>query len=104
MWENDRLAFDRLQPRLAAKPATARRLAAAHPANFIAFDLLHLGTQSLLKLPYRERRERLAALLDEHALAPLWTLCPATTDAATVMEAPWNGSPSGRGSESRACA
>jgi ATP-dependent DNA ligase len=85
-WENERLSFERLQPRLAAKPSTARRLAAAHPTNFVAFDLLHSGAHSLLKLPYRERRARLVDLFDDHRLAPPWTLCPATTDPATIME------------------
>jgi len=86
VWQQDRLAFERLQPRLAAKPATARRLAAATPASFVVFDLLHLGTQSLIRQPYRERRARLVALFDDLVLSPPWQLCPATTDPQTIME------------------
>ena len=86
VWEHDRLAFERLQPRLAAKSSTAARLATATQASFVVFDLLHLGTQSLITKPYRERRARLVALFDDFELAPPWQLCPATTDSQTIME------------------
>jgi bifunctional non-homologous end joining protein LigD len=43
-------------------PAQIRRLAAAQPATFVIFDLLWLDGHALVSLPYRDRRERLAAL------------------------------------------
>ena len=54
------LSFDHLQLRLHPAASRVEKLAAAHPAIFIVFDLL-AGTngKSLLHLPLRERRARL---------------------------------------------
>jgi len=54
------LSFDELQLRLHPAASRVQKLAAAHPAIFIAFDLL-AGTngKSLLLLPLRERRAEL---------------------------------------------
>ncbi len=54
------LSFDELQLRLHPAASRVQKLAAAHPALFIVFDLL-AGTdgKSLLTLPLRERRSRL---------------------------------------------
>jgi bifunctional non-homologous end joining protein LigD len=52
-----------LQRRLgAANQSQVRRRREQTPATLIAFDLLHSGRESLLDLPYDERRERLEAL------------------------------------------
>lgn len=58
------LSFDELQLRLHPAASRVQKLAAAHPAIFIAFDLL-AGTdgKSLLRAPLRERR----ALLEKFA-------------------------------------
>ena len=42
--------------------AQAKRLAKASPVTYMIFDLLWLDGHSLMELPYRERRELLAAL------------------------------------------
>jgi hypothetical protein len=84
IWHGGRLAFERLQPRLGAKPATARRLAAMDPASFQVFDVLHVDDESLMGRPYRERRAVLEALFAELKLGSPWNLCPATTDPETI--------------------
>jgi ATP-dependent DNA ligase len=57
---NGRLSFDELQLRLHPAASRVRKLAAAHPAIFIIFDLLAgADGKSLLNLPLHERRERL---------------------------------------------
>ncbi|MFF8595129.1 ATP-dependent DNA ligase [Streptomyces sp. NPDC015220] len=67
-----RASFQLLQGRmgLAHSPALAARRAARVPVHVVLFDVLHLGTDSLLALPYVRRRERLEALgLD----GPYWS-------------------------------
>ncbi len=57
------VSADGLERRLgAANPSQVRRLRTEAPATLIAFDLLHAGRESLLELPYEERRERLEGL------------------------------------------
>jgi bifunctional non-homologous end joining protein LigD len=55
-------SFSRLQRRMHASEAQAKRLSKGIPATFVAFDLLWLDGHSLMDLPYEERRERLDAL------------------------------------------
>jgi ATP-dependent DNA ligase len=80
-----RLSFDELQLRLHPAASRVQKLAEAHPAIFIAFDLLALATgqdrQAHLKRPLRERRP----LLEKFAKKNFKTrgavrLSPATTD------------------------
>jgi ATP-dependent DNA ligase len=85
VWENDRLAFDRLQGRLNRRPATVARLVRAAPAHFVAFDLLHQDGD-LTGRPYTERREKLELLFVDHELRPPWTLCPSTTDPVLARD------------------
>jgi ATP-dependent DNA ligase len=54
-----RFSFDELQLRLHPAASRVRKLAEAHPAWFIAFDLLAEGQNSLLHHPLSERRARL---------------------------------------------
>jgi ATP-dependent DNA ligase len=75
------LSFDELQLRL--HPATSRvqKLAAAHPAVYVVFDLLTADGESNLKRNLRERRQ----LLEKFARSNLRSaksirLSPATTD------------------------
>src|SRR2546421_2352375 len=75
------LSFDELQLRLHPAASRVQKLAAAHPAVYIVFDLLAENGKSYLKLELRERRQ----LLEKFARSNLRSarsirLCPATTD------------------------
>jgi ATP-dependent DNA ligase len=75
------LSFDELQLRLHPAASRVAKLANAHPAIFIVFDLLAQERQLLWKSPLRERRK----LLEKFAKANFKTnrairLSPATTD------------------------
>jgi bifunctional non-homologous end joining protein LigD len=75
--EKGRPRFQRLQPRIhAADAAKARKLAAEQPAVYVIFDLLYLDGESLIALPYEERRRRLEALGLEKIKGASWTLSP----------------------------
>jgi bifunctional non-homologous end joining protein LigD len=69
-----RISREALAPRLAsAETAAARRAAARVPVQYMIFDLLWLDGESIVDLPYAERRE----LLDGLALAgPYWQVPP----------------------------
>jgi ATP-dependent DNA ligase len=82
-----RLSFDELQLRLHPAASRVQKLAQAHPAIFIVFDLLAQDRQSYLKRPLRERRP----LLDKFAKKNLKKkaavrLSPATTDLRTAKK------------------
>ena len=75
------LSFDELQLRLHPAASRVQKLAAAHPAVYIVFDLLAENGRSYLKLNLRERRH----LLEKFARSNLRSaknvrLSPATTD------------------------
>ena len=75
------LSFDELQLRLHPAASRVQKLAAAHPAVYIAFDLLAEDSESYLKLNLRDRRR----LLEKFARSNLRSaknvrLSPATTD------------------------
>src|SRR5437763_1761153 len=75
------LSFDELQLRLHPAASRVQKLAAAHPAVYILFDLLAGARESYLKLNLRERRP----LLEKFARSNLRSaknirLSPATTD------------------------
>lgn len=69
--------FDLLSQRIHPAASRIQRLAVETPADFHAFDLLAEGDESLLELPFDERRARLEAL----DLAPV-RLTPLTRDPA----------------------
>jgi ATP-dependent DNA ligase len=77
VWSGSRVDFAALQRRTAAR-TRIHQLAAASPANFLAFDLLDLAGADQRPRPLRERRERLETLM-AGAGVPL-QLVPATTD------------------------
>ena len=61
--EDGRPSFQRLQRRMhVASAAEVRKRRADVPVTYVIFDLLHLDGESLLGLPYEERRERLDQL------------------------------------------
>ncbi|MER8009636.1 ATP-dependent DNA ligase [Streptomyces sp. NPDC094149] len=84
--EAGRLAFERLQQRLAHRGAGAARAATQWPAHYVVFDLLHLGDTDLASWSYARRRVALEGLFADAGLAAPFTLCPSTTDPATARE------------------
>lgn len=58
-----RLQWEILSQRIHPAASRVRTLSAAHPAMFIAFDLLARGERDLQPAPFRERRSELEALL-----------------------------------------
>jgi len=78
------LDFDRLSLRIHPAESRVAMLAEETPAGFVAFDLLAEGDTDLRGAPFRERRARLEAVLD-NANAPVY-LTPATTDRDTAAQ------------------
>ena len=81
------LSFDELQLRLHPAASRVQKLAKAHPATYIVFDLLAANRQVYLQRPLRERR----TLLEKFARsnfrsAKTLRLSPATTDHTTAVE------------------
>jgi ATP-dependent DNA ligase len=84
----DALSFDELQLRLHPAASRVQKLAAAHPALLIVFDLLagEKG-ESLLSLPLRERRKKLEAFARKNLRAKSGVrLSPATAGLATAKK------------------
>lgn len=81
-----RLAFERLQNRLARRGAGAARAAEEWPAHFVAFDLLRLSGTDTNSWPYQRRRAALESVFAAHRLSASWALCPSTTEADIVRE------------------
>lgn len=64
--------FGRLQPRMqAGTPARVAELQATVPVTFVVFDLLQVGDQPTVTLPYLDRRRLLTDLLDD---GPSWAV------------------------------
>src|SRR5215475_2355531 len=80
----DRLDFEALQQRIHPAVSRVRLLATQTPASFVAFDLLALGDEALLEVPFAQRRQRLEQAL-AGAGAPIH-LTPVTADPATAGE------------------
>ena len=78
------LDFDSLQLRLHPAESRVRKLAAELPSSFVAFDLLAIGDEDLLELPFAERRARLAEVLADVG-SPVH-LTPTTTDRAVAAD------------------
>jgi len=91
----DRLSFEELQLRLHPAASRVAKLALAHPAVFIAFDLLRDERgRDLMDLPLRERRRRLEDFARRHLAHERWIhVSPATTDRAQART--WLGDRSG---------
>ncbi len=54
-----RLSFEQLQLRLHPAASRVQKLVAEHPAVLVVFDLLAIGSKSLVNLPLAERRPQL---------------------------------------------
>jgi ATP-dependent DNA ligase len=67
--------FDLLSQRIHPAASRVERLRNETPAQLVAFDLLADGDETLLELPYTERRKRLAKLVTDPV-----ELTPATDD------------------------
>ncbi|MBI9116189.1 ATP-dependent DNA ligase [Sanguibacter suaedae] len=60
----ERLDWDALSQRIHPAASRIDTLSREWPASFVAFDLLSRGEESLLDVPFRERRAALEGLLD----------------------------------------
>jgi ATP-dependent DNA ligase len=67
--------FDLLSQRIHPAASRVERLAKETPAGLVAFDLLAEGDETLLELPYTQRRERLTAMVADPV-----ELTPSTDD------------------------
>ena len=81
---NGRLSFDDLLLRLHPAESRIKKLAAANPSHYFAFDLLH-WKRDLTQLPIEERRAKLEEFFGsiDHELLHL---SPATTDRKLALE------------------
>ena len=73
--------FDLLSQRIHPAASRVERLAKETPATLVAFDLLADGDETLVELPYTERRKRLAALVADPV-----ELTPSTDDADAAAQ------------------
>jgi ATP-dependent DNA ligase len=79
------LSFDELQLRLHPAASRVQKLAKAHPAMYIIFDLLGESGRPYLKYPLRERRHLLETFANSNLKsAKALRLSPATTDYRTA--------------------
>jgi ATP-dependent DNA ligase len=81
--QGDRLDFDRLLDRVHPADSRVRRLAAETPASLVCFDLLAVGDESLLDLPFSQRRTRLEQVAE--AVSPPVYITAITEDPATAQ-------------------
>src|SRR3712207_4131159 len=73
--------FDLLSQRIHPAASRVERLRQETPAALVAFDLLAVDDETLLELPYTERRDRLADLVTDPV-----ELTPATDDPEAAGE------------------
>jgi ATP-dependent DNA ligase len=78
-----RLEFETLQQRIHPAESRVRKLAAETPAQFIGFDLLAVGKDSLMDRPFSERRAALEKAVKRTAAVHV---TPATDDDAVARE------------------
>jgi len=81
------LSFDQLQLRLHPAASRVQKLAKAHPATYIVFDLLGESVRVYLQRPLRERRGFLETFARSNLRSAKYLrLSPATTDPRTATE------------------
>src|SRR4051812_12754418 len=78
------LDFDALQLRQHPAASRVKKLAVEIPASYVAFDILALGDQSLLDVPFGERRKTLEQVLAK--AGPPIHLTPTTLDRDTATD------------------
>ncbi|WP_234332057.1 hypothetical protein [Streptomyces sp. NRRL F-5650] len=83
-----RLAFKRLQNRLARRGAGAVRAAEEWPAHFVAFDLLRLSGTVTIGWPYWRRRAALESVFAARRLFAPWSALRRSVAAAAVVAEP----------------
>jgi ATP-dependent DNA ligase len=80
--QGDRLHFEALLQRIHPAESRVNLLAEQTPASFVAFDLLALGDESLLEVPFGERQARLRTVLAD--VEPPVYVTGITQDPATA--------------------
>jgi ATP-dependent DNA ligase len=78
------LDFDALQLRQHPAESRVRKLSAEIPASYVAFDVLALGKESLIDVPFGARRAQLEKILGD-ARPPIF-VTPATPDRDTAAD------------------
>jgi ATP-dependent DNA ligase len=78
-----RLEFETLQQRIHPAESRVRKLAAETPAQFIGFDLLAVGKDSLMDVPFKQRRAALEKAVSRTAAVHI---TPATDDDVVARE------------------
>ena len=86
------LDFDALLQRIHPAESRINRLAAETPSEYVAFDVLAVGDDSLVDLPMSQRRARLEEIVDGNDTV---RLTPASTDRVRAEE--WFGRFEGAG-------
>jgi ATP-dependent DNA ligase len=84
--EHGREDFDALGQRIHPAVSRIERLAVETPAVYVAFDILAEGEETLMDLPFSERRSALEGLLarEEFAGAPIELMATAETPAGAA--------------------
>ena len=84
----DRLDFDALQQRIHPAESRVRLLAGRTPTSFVAFDVLALGDEDLMRTPFGDRRARLVDALGATITGddPRVHVTPATGDLAVAHQ------------------
>lgn len=80
---DDRLDFDALGQRIHPADSRVQLLAGATPATFVAFDLVALGDDALLEVPFAERRRLLEGAVESNSHV---RLTPVTADRAVAAD------------------
>jgi ATP-dependent DNA ligase len=78
----ERLEFERLLERIHPADSRVRLLATQTPASYVAFDLLALGDDSLVDVPFAERRARLEEAMAAAAAPVFLTQATASVEQA----------------------
>jgi len=86
IFSGKRLSFDELLLRIHPAESRIRKLSSETPATLLAFDLLVDDGQSLVSLPFAERRERLEAFFRDLSEEGTIRLSPASASLAQAQK------------------
>jgi ATP-dependent DNA ligase len=81
-----RLDWESLSQRIHPADSRVQRLSAETPAELICFDILALGDDDLINMPFGGRRKRLESVLSSLPVGAPIHLTRTTTDAATARD------------------